>query len=103
MPAASLRERLTRLGSQPRPRPLRSYELPRGFEETMPPFGVAAMRDDVISLPSLDPAPGRIAYADTETTGLSGRAGTPSLAPAPAPPLLSPPRPPHASRAQPAL
>jgi len=34
------------------------------------------VRQDVISLPSLDPDPGRIAYFDTETTGLSGGAGT---------------------------
>src|SRR5260370_21151810 len=87
MPAASLRERLTRLGSQPRRRPVRSYELPRGFEETMTPFGVAAMREDVISLPSLDPDPGRIAYVDTETTGLSGGAGTYVFAAAVATPI----------------
>jgi uncharacterized protein YprB with RNaseH-like and TPR domain len=77
MPETSLRERLTRLGAPPRPRPQhKSYELPRGFEEIETPFGVAAMRQDVIGLPPLDPDPGRIAYLDTETTGLSGGAGT---------------------------
>jgi hypothetical protein len=40
------------------------------------PFGAAAVRQDVIPLPSLDPHPGGIAYVDTETTGLSGGAGT---------------------------
>jgi uncharacterized protein len=73
---ASLRERLTRLGAPPRPRPQRSYELPRGFEEVETPFGVAALRQDVIPLPPLDPDPGNIAYVDTETTGLAGGAGT---------------------------
>ena len=77
MPEASLRERLTRLGISPRPRPEpRSYELPRGFEEIDTPFGAAAIRQDVIPLPALDPDPGRIAYVDTETTGLAGGAGT---------------------------
>jgi uncharacterized protein len=77
MSATSLRERLTRLGAPPRPRPQpRSYELPRGFEELETPFGVTAIRQDVIPLPALDPDPGRIAYIDTETTGLAGGAGT---------------------------
>ncbi len=76
MSQASLRERLTRLGAPPRPRPRRSYELPRGFEELATPFGLAAVRQDVISLPALDPNPGSVAYVDTETTGLSGGAGT---------------------------
>jgi uncharacterized protein len=76
VPETSLRERLTRLGAPPRPRPVRSWELPRGFEETATPFGVAAMRQDVIGLPALEPDPGRIAYVDTETTGLAGGAGT---------------------------
>ena len=77
MPEASLRERLTRLGAPPpRPRPVRSYQLPRGFEETGTPFGVAALRQDVIALPALDPNPGCVAYVDTETTGLAGGAGT---------------------------
>src|SRR5438093_10055122 len=76
-PASLLRERLTRLGAPPpRPRPPRSYELPRGFEETSTPFGVAVLRQEVIGLPPLDPDPGRIAYVDTETTGLAGGAGT---------------------------
>ena len=76
MPETSLRERLTRLGAPPRPKPQRSYELPRGFEEVDTPFGVAALRQDVIPLPPLDPDPGNIAYVDTETTGLAGGAGT---------------------------
>src|SRR5229473_2986491 len=75
-PASSLRERLTRLGAPARPQPRRSYELPRGFEEMITPFGAAAVRQDVIPLPPLDPDPGGIAYVDTETTGLSGGAGT---------------------------
>ena len=91
MSAASLRERLTRLnhptksgdfagapvhGAPPRPRPHRSYELPRGFQEAATPFGPAAIRLDVIPLPPLDPDPGSVAYVDTETTGLAGGAGT---------------------------
>jgi len=75
-PASTLRERLTRLGAPPRPRPPRSYELPRGFAEVLTPFGAAAVRQDVISLPPLDPDPGAVAYVDTETTGLTGGAGT---------------------------
>src|SRR5919108_4031098 len=76
-PASQLRERLTRLGAAPlRPRPARFWEPPRGFEEVATPFGPAAVRADVIGLPSLDPDPGRIAYLDTETTGLAGGAGT---------------------------
>ncbi len=75
-PASLLRERLTRLGAPPRPRPVRSWELPGGFEETDTPFGIAAVRQDVIGLPALEPDPGRIAYVDTETTGLAGGAGT---------------------------
>lgn len=76
MRQASLRERLTRLGAPPRPQPRRSCELPRGFDEVITPFGTAALREDVIPLPPLDPHPGGIAYVDTETTGLSGGAGT---------------------------
>jgi hypothetical protein len=76
LPAASLRERLTRLGAPPRPRPQRSFELPRAFEEIATPYGVAAMRQDVIPLPPLDPFPGSVAYVDTETTGLAGGTGT---------------------------
>src|SRR5256714_5645722 len=75
-PVSSLRERLTRLGAPPRPRPARSYQLPRGFEELSTPFGVAAMRQEVLALPALDPDPGNVAYVDTETTGLAGGAGT---------------------------
>ncbi|HEY1421783.1 MAG TPA: ribonuclease H-like domain-containing protein [Candidatus Dormibacteraeota bacterium] len=40
------------------------------------PYGVAVIRQDVISLPRLDPDPGNVAYVDTETTGLTGGAGT---------------------------
>lgn len=77
MPQASLRERLTRLGaSPPRPRPQPSDELPRGFAESNTPFGVAVTRQEVIPLPDLQPHPGNVAYLDTETTGLSGGAGT---------------------------
>src|SRR3989449_9482585 len=86
-PASSLRERLTRLGAPPRPRPQRSYELPRGFEEAMTPFGTAAVRQDVIPLPRLDPDPGSVAYVDTETTGLGGGAGTYVFAAAVATPI----------------
>jgi len=75
-PVSSLRERLTRLGAPPRPRPARSCELPRGFEELRTPFGIAAIRQDVLALPILDPDPGNVAYVDTETTGLNGGAGT---------------------------
>ena len=76
MSATSLRERLSRLGSPPRPRPQRSHELPGGFETVLTPFGIAAVRQDVIALPPLEPDPGAIAYVDTETTGLMGGAGT---------------------------
>src|SRR6266516_4524758 len=75
-PASPLRERLSRLGAPTRPRPARSHQLPRGFEQLSTPFGVAAMRQDVLALPALDPDPGNIAYVDTETTGLTGGAGT---------------------------
>src|SRR5438067_2117179 len=75
-PVSSLRDRLTRLGAPPRPRPARSCELPRGFEELSTPFGIAAIRQDVLALPILEPDPGNVAYVDTETTGLSGGAGT---------------------------
>lgn len=88
MPQATLRERLTRLGAPPpRPRPQPSYELPRGFEEIDTPFGVAAIRQDVIPLPPLDPDPGQVAYLDTETTGLTGGAGTYVFAAAVATPI----------------
>src|SRR6266576_3605274 len=75
-PASLLRERLTRLGAPPRPRPQRSYELPRGFDEVTTPYGTAAVRQEVLALPRLDPDPGTVAYLDTETTGLTGGAGT---------------------------
>ncbi|MEP6753778.1 MAG: ribonuclease H-like domain-containing protein, partial [Candidatus Dormiibacterota bacterium] len=38
--------------------------------------GDALLRQDVIPLPALEPDPGSVAYVDTETTGLSGGAGT---------------------------
>ncbi|HKV88219.1 MAG TPA: ribonuclease H-like domain-containing protein [Candidatus Dormibacteraeota bacterium] len=75
-PPSTLRERLTRLGAPPRPRPQPPRVLPRGFEEVKTPSGIAAMRQDVIPLPALDPCPGSVAYLDTETTGLTGGAGT---------------------------
>jgi len=87
MSETSLRERLTRLGAPPRPRPQRSYELPRGFDETLTPFGIALLREEVLSLPTLDPDPGSIAYFDTETTGLTGGAGTYIFAAAVATPI----------------
>src|SRR3989454_6453561 len=86
-PGSPLRERLTRLGAPPRPRPARSYQLPRGFEELSTPFGVAAIRQDVLALPALDPDPGNVAYVDTETTGLTGGAGTYAFAAAAARPI----------------
>ena len=76
MPQIALRERLNRLGAAPRPRPQPPTELPRGFDLVPTPFGNAAMRQDVIPLPPLDPHPGSVAYVDTETTGLTGGAGT---------------------------
>ena len=87
MPATSLRERLTRLGAPPRPRPQRSYELPRGFDQVMTAYGIAAVRQEVLALPPLDPYPGTVAYLDTETTGLTGGAGTYVFAAAIATPL----------------
>ena len=88
MPETSLRDRLTRLGAPPRPRPQpKNYELPRGFEEVDTPFGSAAVRQDVIPLPPLDPDPGHHAYLDTETTGLTGGAGTYVFAAAVATPI----------------
>jgi hypothetical protein len=50
--------------------------MPRGFEAVATPLGTAWLRQDVIPLPALEPDPGGIAYVDTETTGLSGGAGT---------------------------
>jgi hypothetical protein len=76
VPASYLRERLSRLGAPPRPRPQVERELPRGFEFVTTPYGNALVRQDVIPLPPLDPHPGSVAYIDTETTGLSGGAGT---------------------------
>src|SRR5260370_16333124 len=76
MSAASLRDRLTRLGAPPSPRPRPVRLLPRGFEEVATRFGTAVVRLDVIPLPRLDPHPGNVAYLDTETTGLSGGSGT---------------------------
>src|SRR6202171_5317249 len=72
----SYRERLTRLGATPGPRPQQSRSLPRGFEEVSTRFGMAMLRQDVIPLPPLEPDPGNVAYLDTETTGLSGGSGT---------------------------
>lgn len=88
MPETALRERLARLGAPARPRPSKPpLELPRGFEETATPFGLAAVRQDVIPLPALDPDPGRFAYVDTETTGLAGGTGTYVFAAAVATPI----------------
>ena len=61
--------------------------MPRGFEETATRHGAAFVRQDVIPLPSLDPNPGCIAYVDTETTGLTGGAGTYVFAAAVATPI----------------
>jgi uncharacterized protein len=72
----ALRERLNRLGAVRHPRAQFQRELPRGFELVPTPFGDAALRQDVIPMPALDPNPGSVAYVDTETTGLSGGAGT---------------------------
>jgi hypothetical protein len=74
--AIALRERLTRLGAPPRPRPQLQRELPRGFKEIPTRFGTAMLRQDVIPLPPLEPHPGNVAYMDTETTGLTGGSGT---------------------------
>lgn len=76
MSQAALRERLTRLGAPRPPRPRADRLLPRGFELAPTPFGAAALRLDVIPLPALEPDPGAVAYIDTETTGLTGGAGT---------------------------
>jgi hypothetical protein len=53
------------------------------------PCGVAVVRQDVIPLPQLEPHPGNVAYLDTETTGLSGGAGTYVFAAAVARPIDS--------------
>jgi uncharacterized protein len=76
MSQVALRERLTRLGAPRNPRAQPERALPRGFEVVSTPFGDAVLRQEVISLPALDPDPGSVAYIDTETTGLSGGAGT---------------------------
>ena len=76
MPASSLRDRLTRLGAPPVRRAHLERALPRGFEMVPTSFGDAVLRQDVIPLPPLEPDPGSVAYIDTETTGLSGGAGT---------------------------
>jgi uncharacterized protein YprB with RNaseH-like and TPR domain len=76
MPDVALRERLTRLGARPAPRPTIERALPRGFEVVATPFGNAALRQEVLPLVALEPEPGSVAYIDTETTGLSGGAGT---------------------------
>ena len=89
MPDVALRERLTRLGAAPRPRAHFERALPRGFELVPTPFGEAALRQDVIPLPALEPDPGSVAYVDTETTGLSGGAGTYVFAAAVARPIDS--------------
>ncbi len=51
------------------------------------PYGMAAVRQEVLALPPLDPDPGTVAYLDTETTGLTGGAGTYVFAAAIATPL----------------
>src|SRR5256886_12602373 len=74
--ASTLRERLDRLSGAPRRRPHPALYTPRGFETVATPYGDALMRLDVLPLPALEPHPGNVAYLDTETTGLSGGAGT---------------------------
>jgi len=79
--ASTLRERLDRLthpglSGAPRRRPQPALYTPRGFEVVSTPYGDALMRQDVLPLPALEPHPGNVAYLDTETTGLSGGAGT---------------------------
>ena len=76
MSQIALRERLTRLGAPLRPRPKADLRLPRGFELIPTPFGDAVLRQDLVPLPDLEPDPGVVAYLDTETTGLTGGAGT---------------------------
>jgi hypothetical protein len=76
MPEPALRERLARLGAPPRVQPKVERALPRGFEVVVTPYGDAMLRQDMIPLPPLEPDPGSVAYVDTETTGLSGGAGT---------------------------
>ena len=86
-PVSHLRERLTRLGAPPVRRAHSQRALPRGFELVPTPFGDAVLRQDVIPLPPLEPDPGSVAYIDTETTGLSGGAGTYVFAAAVATPI----------------
>ena len=79
--SSTLRERLDRLthpglSGAPRRRPQPALYTPRGFEVVATPYGDALMRQDVLPLPELEPHPGNVAYLDTETTGLSGGAGT---------------------------
>src|SRR5580765_4034836 len=76
MSQVALRERLARLGAPARVQPKVERALPRGFEIVVTPHGDAWLRQDVIPLPPLEPDPGSVAYVDTETTGLSGGAGT---------------------------
>src|SRR5258708_28837068 len=92
MSAIAVRERLTRLGAPPSPRPRPVRLLPHGFEEVATRFGTAVVREDVIPLPPLEPHPGNVAYLDTETTGLSGASGTLVFAATVAPPAPSRPR-----------
>ena len=90
MPAIAvrdLRDRLARLGAPRRPSPRPTSRLPRGFEVVPTAYGDAWLREDVIPLPVLDPHPGAVAYIDTETTGLSGGAGTYAFAAAVARPI----------------
>jgi hypothetical protein len=89
MSQIALRERLTRLGAPLQPRPRANRLLPRGFELEPTPFGDAVLRQDVIPLPALEPDPGSVAYIDTETTGLTGGAGTYVFAAAVARPIES--------------
>ncbi|HEY2598200.1 MAG TPA: ribonuclease H-like domain-containing protein [Candidatus Dormibacteraeota bacterium] len=86
-PTSRLRERLARLGAPPRIQLRFERSLPRGFEVVVTPFGDALLRQDVIPMPALEPHPGSIAYVDTETTGLSGGAGTYVFAAAVATPI----------------
>jgi uncharacterized protein YprB with RNaseH-like and TPR domain len=90
MPAIAvrdLRERLDRLGGAPRLHPRPASTLPRGFDAVPTPYGDAWLREDVLSLPALNPHPGSVAYIDTETTGLGGGAGTYAFAAAVARPI----------------
>lgn len=86
-PVSHLRERLTRLGAPSARRAQLERALPRGFELVPTPFGDAILRQEVIPLPRLEPDPGSVAYIDTETTGLSGGAGTYVFAAAVATPI----------------